>query len=336
MEQFADLSHHNAAVDLAVYAAAGHTRVALKATEGTGFTDPVFASRWVLAGKLGLARIGYHFAQTETTGAIQADRLLAVVADAGGMTARDALALDVEDDDSPTAVGRADEYAAEFCRRMVARGHRSGLLYTGRWYADPAGITPADVPAGWRRLWLSDYGTDSDSTIALPAGWARSQVAARQFDHAATVPGITGGCDYSRVLNDWLEDDDMALSADDRRWLTSILLGRETAPDATGDADVHTVADVMLRVVATGLAGGSNKITRGWLTGDSAKLPVAAQLAALSAAQDAGLKALADLVATGSKDLTGDQVREIVTEAIAAAVVHVQVSVDGTPSEATQ
>ena len=336
MERFADLSHHNAAVDLAAYAAAGHTRVALKATEGTGWTDSTFASRWALAGRLGLRRGAYHFARTATSGGAQADFLLRVVDAAGGMSAGDWLVLDLEDNSSSAAMARAWTFATEFAERMVARGHETGLIYTGRWYATPAGITPGILPPGWRRLWLSDYGTVSDGAVRLPAGWSRDQVAARQYTNAATVPGITGPADYSRIINDWLEDDDMALSADDRKWLQGILLGRESAPDATGDAPVRTVADVAVRVMATGLAGQGNKITRGWTTGDSAKLPVAAQLADQAAARDAGLKALADLVAAGSKDLTGDQVREIVTEAIAAAVVHVQVSVDGTPSEATQ
>ena len=204
MESFADLSHHNTAVDLAAYAAAGHTRVALKATEGTGFTDPVFASRWAAAGRLGLRRGAYHFARTSTSGEAQADYLLRAVDTAGGLSPGDWLVLDLEDNSSPSALASADGFAREFCGRMVARGHPVGLVYTGRWYAAPAGITPAILPPGWRRLWLSDYGTVDDQMMRLPAGWARDQVAARQFDHAATVLGITGPADYSRVLNDWL------------------------------------------------------------------------------------------------------------------------------------
>ncbi|HEY9475486.1 MAG TPA: glycoside hydrolase family 25 protein, partial [Mycobacteriales bacterium] len=139
-EQFADLSHHNADVDLAAYAAAGHTRVALKATEGTGWTDPEFADRWEQAGRLGLRRGAYHFARTATSGGAQADFLLKVVDAAGGMSAGDWLVLDLEDNSSSAAMARAWTFATEFAERMVARGHPDGLVYTGRWYATPAGI----------------------------------------------------------------------------------------------------------------------------------------------------------------------------------------------------
>jgi len=44
--QFADLSHHQADVDLPAYARAGHDRVFFKATQGTTDTDPAFAARW--------------------------------------------------------------------------------------------------------------------------------------------------------------------------------------------------------------------------------------------------------------------------------------------------
>ena len=210
-ERFADLSHHNAAVDLAAYAAAGHTRVVLKATEGTGWTDPEFADRWAAAGRARLHRGAYHFGRAASSGAAQADYLLEVVNAAGGLSPGDWLVLDLEDS---TAPNRASAFATEFCGRMVARGHPSGLVYTGRWYATPTGITPGILPPGWRRLWLSDYGTVSDGAMRLPAGWSRDQVAARQYTNAATVPGITGGCDYSRIITDWLtQEESVALTA---------------------------------------------------------------------------------------------------------------------------
>lgn len=236
VEQFADLSHHNTAVNLAAYAAA-HRRVALKATDGAGFDDPAFAARWAAAGVLGLARVAYHYAQTETGGAQEADHILAIVTAAGGLGPDDMLCLDIEDNDSTLAVTRADEFAGEFCRQMVTRGHPTGLLYTGRWYADPAGITPADVPAGWRRLWLSDYSSATDAAMVLPAGWTRDLVAARQFTNAATVPGVAGPADCSRVINDQLvQEDTMALTTEDISALArAVWMYRIPDPHPEGD-----------------------------------------------------------------------------------------------------
>lgn len=212
-EQFVDLSHHNEVADLAAYARAGHTRVALKATEGTTFTDPAFTGRWAEAGRAGLRRGAYHFAKVNLPAATQVDALLAAVASAGGLAAGDWLVLDLEDD---AGVAQAAHFAGEFCGRMVVRGHHDGLIYTRTGYAAPAGLTPGDVPAGWRRLWLADYNAGhQDAGIPLPAWWSRSQVVARQFTDRAAVPGIGGPVDYSRVLADWITEDDMALSDED-------------------------------------------------------------------------------------------------------------------------
>lgn len=207
---FADLSHHQedvtaaVDVDLAAYAAAGHDRVAFKATQGLGYTDPRFAAWWRAAGALGLARVAYHFAEAENPGLAEFDAFLAAVARAGGVGPRDRLCLDIEDDDSARSRERADAYCSEFTRRAVARGHPYGLVYSGRWYAEPANIRPDDLAPGWRQLWLSDYGPADDSAIRLPAGWVRAQVVARQYGSAVRVAGVRNPCDASRVLADWL------------------------------------------------------------------------------------------------------------------------------------
>jgi GH25 family lysozyme M1 (1,4-beta-N-acetylmuramidase) len=103
--------------------------------------------------------------------------------------------------DAVTRMARARAHAGEFTRAAAAAGY-SGALYTGRWYAEPAKITPDALAPGWRRLWISDYGTQPDAAITLPPGWARSQVIARQYTDHATIPGI-GRCDASRLLTPW-------------------------------------------------------------------------------------------------------------------------------------
>src|SRR5262249_36164038 len=182
MTTFADISHHQATVDLAAYARAGYDRVFLKATQGTGMTDPAFAARWRQAGALGLARGAYHFAEAVGSGAADFDHFIAVVSAAGGLRPADLLCLDSED---PSASARADEHAREFTNRAAARGYPNGCLYTGRWYAEPANLQPDDLAPGWRRLGVSDYGTAADTAILLPAGWARTQALARQHSESA-------------------------------------------------------------------------------------------------------------------------------------------------------
>lgn len=217
MTTFADISHHQGIVDLVKYKAAGHDRIIMKATEGTGFTDPLFNRNWAEAGRLGLKRTAYHFQRARFNGADEFDHFYAAVQEAGGLRAGDWLCLDSEDTDTPS---RAAANAKEFTSRAVARGVREGLVYTGRWYAQPNKLTAAVFPTGWRKLWISHYDTSvADGAVLLPTGWTRGQVVARQYTDRATVAGVTGICDYNRVLKDWLtvvdavsdtkEDDEM-------------------------------------------------------------------------------------------------------------------------------
>lgn len=218
---FADISHWQTQVDLASYTAAGYDRIAMKATEGTTIVDPAFAARWAHAGRLGLARIAYHFARTTNSGAAEFGHFLATVTAAGAPGGGDLLCLDIEDSSNSP---RADEYAAEFTRRAVERGHPIGCVYTGRWYAEPANLRPDDLTPGWRQLWLSDYTTASDANLTLPAGWSRGQLIARQYTNAARIPGIAGPSDANRVINDWLTRRDEMLSDDDKDWIRQTLL----------------------------------------------------------------------------------------------------------------
>ncbi len=213
---FADISHHQTSVDLAAYKAAGHDRISHKATEGTGYTDPSFAVRWAEAGRLGLKRIAYHYARNQQPGAAEFDYFLAVVQAAGGLAAGDALMLDTEDVDAAgNPVPGASSEGNAFTGRAVARGHPDGLVYTGRWYAQPTRLAAAVFAPGWRRLILSHYDqTVPDSQILLPDGWTRDQLVARQFTATATVAGISGGCDYNRVLNDWIAGGDDVTAAE--------------------------------------------------------------------------------------------------------------------------
>jgi lysozyme len=75
-----DLSHWEAWVDFAQARAAGGAAIILKATQGTGFVDPTFASRAVGANASGLLPGAYHFFDTSDPTA-QAGYFLARSAD---------------------------------------------------------------------------------------------------------------------------------------------------------------------------------------------------------------------------------------------------------------
>ena len=123
MITFADISHHQSVVDLNAYAAAGHDRVFLKATQGLSYVDPTFTARWRQAGALGLARGAYHFAEADNDGGAEFDHFLSVVLAADAIGERDILCLDAED---TAHTSRAAAHAAQFTACAVVRGYPTG------------------------------------------------------------------------------------------------------------------------------------------------------------------------------------------------------------------
>lgn len=153
-----DYSNWQPNVDLASVRAAGHRIVGLKASEGTGYTDPRFAVRWHTAEKVGLGRLAYHFAHANygVSPEAEADHFLACVHAAGGWHPWDIPVLDIE---SGNLSGAAlDAWIDRWCRR-VERRWRVGLIYSGSWYLGAKGARCVAIrQRGWQ-LWSSAYGS---------------------------------------------------------------------------------------------------------------------------------------------------------------------------------
>jgi GH25 family lysozyme M1 (1,4-beta-N-acetylmuramidase) len=204
--EFADISSYQQGADIAAYAAGGFRRILLKATEGTTYTNPYFDSWWRKAGAHGLSRGAYHFAlPSKSGGAAEADHFVNKVRAAGGLGPRDWVCLDTED--PKERGGAAAEHAARFCERMVALGFGFGVVYSGTWYLEPAGIRAAKLPEGWRQLHIANYSRVPDTAVPLPNGWSPEHVVARQYTDKAHLPGIPGGVDANRVVREWLKED---------------------------------------------------------------------------------------------------------------------------------
>lgn len=79
-----DVSHYQADVDMDVLAEQGVSFVYVKATEGTGYTDPNFAINWANALDSPLEAGAYHFFSFDSPGEDQARRYIEVVGSLDG------------------------------------------------------------------------------------------------------------------------------------------------------------------------------------------------------------------------------------------------------------
>ena len=161
-----DVSNHQGEFD---WHAHPHISFAgVKATEGTGFSDPDFPRNWqqmreVYSNKL--VRIAYCFAHPGEDMHAQADTLVAHVRE-HGLQDGDHFAIDLEVNDGlpPAEVAR---FGAAFSARVnrLAPGHRC-LSYTFVSFAE-AGNCARQGP--WR-LWIADYGVAAPK---VPPPWQR-------------------------------------------------------------------------------------------------------------------------------------------------------------------
>lgn len=195
---FADISGHQESVDLGEYAAARHTHIAIKLTEGTDFVSDTGVGRWAKARSLGLKRIGYHFARPSTGKGAQAEaRHFAAIAKRAGLASTDVLVLDWEDPGFEGEPGDAwvSLFFAELSRVLPQVPAGRQWLYSYGPYA--AGTLTS---THGRRYWHAAYISDPASTV--PA-WARERLVAVQFTNGTdgelphSLPGI-GRCDINR------------------------------------------------------------------------------------------------------------------------------------------
>lgn len=184
-----DVSHHQGPIDWGLVAAAGIRFAYLKATEGTGFTDPRFAAHRAAAVRAGVAVAGYHYFQLCSDGAAQAEHFLDVLGDQPGGTTRLAPpALDLELAGScATPPPRASLLAQvrAFLRTVDERLGTTTLVYLYPDFEERFGFAPdlAGHPQWVRRL--GDRPPARDWAV-----W--------QYDDRGSVPGVRGGVDRNR------------------------------------------------------------------------------------------------------------------------------------------
>lgn len=189
-EQYADLSSNNPMPNVAKYAAAGHRKISIKTSEGTGYHWNEGESVATQAHAHGLTVEYYHWLRPDSDAVAQADYFVSLVKRtwrAGDNLMDDFEATaNVSDGSDAHRAGQLKAFQ-ERCAAKLA----TPRVYTGNWYLAGKPACQAEC-----RRWdvvMSSY----TATLANPY---RLRYVAWQFTDAATVAGLSRPVDYNRLL----------------------------------------------------------------------------------------------------------------------------------------
>ncbi len=241
--------HPNGApIDWAKVAAAGYKFAFIKATEGSYYVNPYYASDVAAASAAGLFTAAYHFAiPNNSSGTLQADLAVNAAEQAAPGGTSLPLILDAEYDPyvsldhtnecyglSQTAMTAwIGAFVAEVVRRT---GEHPAIYTTSDWWKACTGDSTA---FGADPLWIASWGAPATT----PPGWTAWTY--WQFTSTATVPGISVKTDVSYYSPATLSAADESGQADPTG--TSVSLPVRSLAAAAGNAMTYS---------ATGLPPG--------------------------------------------------------------------------------
>ena len=176
-----DISHFNSVTSFQEIKQSGVVGVIHKATEGTNWMDPTYATRKQQALAAGLWWGAYHFGVNED-GAAQAQHLLSVV----NPGPQDLLVLDFEQNPSSQMnIAQAEQFVTAVYN---ATGRYPGF-YSDSLVGELLGNNQNSVLANcW--FWRAQYGGTAPSVPPTWPGWTMWQ-----YTESGSVPGIQGVCD---------------------------------------------------------------------------------------------------------------------------------------------
>src|SRR5262249_28738729 len=142
----------------------GKTFAFCKATEGTTYTDPTFATNWAGMKSAGLIRGAYHFGRPGIDPVAQANYFCNVVGPRSGDLQ---MTLDIERTDGKTP-SQVRRWIVLFVNQVKVRTGRPPIIYTGYYFwRDSAGNgSNLNCP-----LWLAYWGTGNPQSF-VPAAWS--------------------------------------------------------------------------------------------------------------------------------------------------------------------
>jgi GH25 family lysozyme M1 (1,4-beta-N-acetylmuramidase) len=183
-----DVSHYQNQIDWTQVAAAGIRFAFAKATEGSGYIDPMYATNLAGAAANGIAFGAYHFARPDLhpKGAItEADHFVDTAQLAPGNLLP---VLDIERSGSLTPAAMTDWILA-WLGEVTARTGVMPMVYTSPiGWSNRTGDTTAIADAGYTMLWVAHWNVDAPT---VPGNdWQGHGWTFWQYGDCGHVPGI--------------------------------------------------------------------------------------------------------------------------------------------------
>lgn len=248
-----DVSHYQETIDWTKVAASGRRFAIAKATDGSSFIDPMYATNKAEAMAAGLVFGAYHFARPDDSAndAIdEADHFVDVAQLGQGNLLP---VLDLERTGGLTPEQLIDWMLAWLGEVTARTGVRPMIYSSPHGWESRTNDSTAIVDAGYTVLWIAHWGVN---TPLLPAnGWQGYGWTFWQHSNCGSVPGIMGCVD-----SDWfngLTFDAVTIPSPDTTPPTATL---SVPPGVSGPVDVRfseivrgvTSDNVTLRVLDTG------------------------------------------------------------------------------------
>ncbi len=183
-----DVSHYQGTIDWNDVAKSGMAFAFIKATDGIGAGDPMFATNWKAARQAGLRRGAYHFFRPLTDALQQADNFIARL-DGDWGELPPVLDFELLGGAYPN---QAPEAAKQWMETIEAACGRKPIVYTGPafWISSLHDSQLfADHP-----LWIAQY--TSAPQPRMPSAWKAWTF--WQHSEKGQVPGIHGPVDLNR------------------------------------------------------------------------------------------------------------------------------------------
>jgi GH25 family lysozyme M1 (1,4-beta-N-acetylmuramidase) len=226
-----DVSHYQGTINWTKVYGGGYRFAIMKASEGTGYTDPTFKTNWAAAKKAGLLRGAYHFFRPSVDGVAQAKHFVSVMGTLADTDLPPVCDLEVQDGVSDATVIQRTK---DFMAKVKSLTGRTPMLYSGYFF------TSLGSPSGFSQypLWVAHWTTSCPN---IPNGGWKTWTFWQHSDNSS-VPGISGNVDgdkYNGSLADlkaWLAPPDKAATGSFDDATCSTLSGWAWDPDTPNQA----------------------------------------------------------------------------------------------------